>query len=95
VERELIIGAVNLARGEGCWKWGMSMYFYLSKDDEKEVDWAKDVLTLMILQKMLALTWRFVQNKLRTQENLQDKGVCLNSSTLCVEGHSKIELANH
>jgi hypothetical protein len=71
------------------------MYFYLSKDDEEEVDWAKDVLTPMILQKKLALTWWFVQNKLRTQENLQGNGVCLNSSTLCVEGHGKIELANH
>jgi hypothetical protein len=48
---------VNLARGDGCWKWGVSMYFYLSKDDEEEVDWAKDVLTPMILQKKLALTW--------------------------------------
>ncbi|PNX95051.1 hypothetical protein L195_g018233 [Trifolium pratense] len=42
---------------------------------------------------MSALAWRFVQNRLPTQENLQDGGVGLNSSTLCVGGHGKLESA--
>jgi len=53
--------------------------------------WAKDVWNQLIPLRLAALVWRLFLNRLPTKDNLNRRGVRLNSLLYCVGGCGRLE----